>query len=501
MKNISDVVCVVKDYGTFLDLALKLSEKCRKVYYHSPIDDEYLDIKDCCIGDGLARPGRRIERIDEVITPEIIKEADLFCYPDIGFGGEQRYLRSIGKAVWGHMGLDSYEIYRTKFIKLLEDLGMDIIPWKKIVGLTNLRIHLQKVERKWIKINRYRQNMETWFHRNYAESRDQLDKLAIEFGGLQETIVFVVQDEMECDQELGYDGWCVMGEYPESSFMGAEAKNESYLGAKTPYKDLPDQIKYVNEKLSPLFKEAGYCDFMATEIRTQGDKSFFIDPTWRMPGQTGDQLLETCSNLPEVIWHGANKELIKPIFENDFAIESTMHHTGDTEWRTLHVPAEVERWTKLVHYCIEGDEYLFPPGPNDEVGVLLGVGNTIEKAIEHFKKNYEMFKDEPINIKMEAIEELLIEARKSEIKITDKPIPPPEIALKPVEESPKEKDTTKIENYFPAKRKKIIDDFNANKSAGAKKELLKSIQDYNQEIKDKYVDGLIQPMKLRDVLK
>jgi hypothetical protein len=430
LKDISEVTALISDYGTFIDVALKMSEKCKKVYYCSPIDDEYLDIKDCCIGDGLTDKKHRIERVDEFITPEIIKEVDCFVFPDIGWGGSQRYLRDdCKKAVWGHMGLDSYEVYRTRFIKLLESLGMDIIPWKKIIGLTNLRIHLQKVERKWIKINRYRQNMETWFHRNYAESRDQLDKLAIEFGGLQERVIFVVQDEIECDGEIGYDGWCVMGEYPEASFMGFEKKNELYLGAKKLYKDLPEQVKYVNEKLSPLFKEAGYCDFMATEIRTVGKKSYFIDPTWRMPGQTGDQLLETCTNLPEVIWAGANRELIKPVFESDFAIEATMHHTGDTEWRTLSVPEEVERWTKLVHYCIEGEIYLFPPGPNDEVGVLLGVGNTIEKSIEHFKKNYEYFKDEPINIKMEQMAELLIEAKKAQIKLTDKKIPDPKVVL------------------------------------------------------------------------
>ena len=158
------------DYGTFIDLADKLSEKCKKVYYHSPIDDEYLDIKDCCIGDGLMRKGHRIERVDEFITSEMIKEVDLFVFPDIGWGGAQRYLRDdCKKAVWGHMGLDSHEIYRTKFIKILENLGMDVIPWKKIIGLTNLRLHLQKVERKWIKVNRYRQNMETWFHKNYID--------------------------------------------------------------------------------------------------------------------------------------------------------------------------------------------------------------------------------------------------------------------------------------------------------------------------------------------
>ena len=54
----------------------------------------------------------------------------------------------------------------------------------------------------------------------------------------------------------------------------------------------------------------------------------------------------------------------------------------------------------------------------------------METAIEHLKKNMEAFKDEPVMIKLELMANLLEEAKKAKIKITDEKIPKPEIVLK-----------------------------------------------------------------------
>jgi hypothetical protein len=435
LKPIEDVVCCCVDYGAFICLSDKLSESFKKVYYYSPIDDEYRNVKDCVIGDGLAREGHRIERINEFMSPEIIDEVDLFIFPDIGWAGTQRYLRDVcEKAVWGSMGYDQYELYRTRFLALLEQLGLPVIPWKKIVGLSKLADHLKTVKNKWVKINRFRENMETWHHLDWNHSQRKMEELAIEFGGVKEKVIFVVQDHIETDGEIGYDGWNVFGQYPTESFMGYEKKNELYLGCKVAYKDLPESVRVVNEAIAASLEEFGYANFIATEIREKDGKPYFIDPTPRLPGQTGEQLLETCTNLAEVIWKGANGELIKPEFKYDFAVEATIHYTDNPDiWKTIYVPKEVERWTKLYHYCIVDGVYQFPPGKNDELGVLLGVGKTIEAAVNHLKKNLEILKDEPICVRMGEMGELLNEAKQAQktgIPLPVGKIPDPGIILK-----------------------------------------------------------------------
>jgi hypothetical protein len=435
MKEVSEITACVVDYGTFISLADRLSMDYKKVYYYSPNESEYRDVNECVLGDGLTREGHRIERIDEFITPEIIQETDLFIFPDIGWGGTQRYLRSIGKAVWGAMGADELELYRTRFLALMKKLDLPVVPFVKIVGLTALAEHLKTVKDKWIKVNVFRENMETWHHQDWDHSQRILEKLAVKFGGVKELPVFVVQDDIETDLEVGYDGWTVDGEYPDASFQGYEKKNELYLGAKMLYKDLPEEIRVVNDALKPTLKQYGYRNFIATEIRVANGKSHFIDPTMRLPGQTGEQLLETCSNLPEVIWKGANGELVKPKFQYEFAVEATLHYTDDSEtcWRTMRVPKEIEKWVKLYHYCMVDGVYQFPSGKNDELGVLLGVGNTIEAAIDHLKKNLEALKHEPVAVKLEKMADLLEEAKEAKkhgIRFTEKVIPGPEVVRK-----------------------------------------------------------------------
>ena len=425
MKPASDVTACVCDYGTFVCLAEKLSETYAKVYYHTPVDDEYRDAKDCVIGDGI--PG--IKRADELVTPEMMREVDLWVFPDIGWGGLQRWLREQGKAVWGSMGADELELSRTKFLKVVQQQGLQVIPSKTIRGLTNLSLYLRENKNKWVKINRYRQNMETWHHLDWEHSIGMLDHLALEFGGVKELITFVVQDDLETDVEVGYDGWCIDGQYPDQCFQGYEAKNELYLGSLLQASELPEAVQIVNEAMAPVLRQYGYRNDIATEIRIKGDDFYFIDPTMRMPGQTGEQCLETCANKAEIIWAGANGEVIQPLYVAKYAAEATMHYKGDCvdAWKTVRLPeVEDRRWFKPCHYCMVDGLCQFPPGANDEIGVVLGIGDTILGAIEHLKENFALLKDEPVCIHDDGFIDLIDAVQQAEddgIHFSDQPLP------------------------------------------------------------------------------
>lgn len=437
MKTTSEVTALVIDAGTFVPLACKLAESMERVFYYSPWESEYIDLHDCVIGDGIDN----IERMDEFLDPDYLKKIDLAIFPDIGYGGLQRHLRSLGIAVWGSMGASDMELYRTRFIKLLDKLGLPHVKSVTCRGLTALAAELKDTQNKWVKINRYRGNMETWHHVDWDHSQRRLEKLAVTFGGMKERVIFVVQDPIDSDEqeeviEVGYDGWSIDGQYPESSFQGYEAKNELYLGAMRQYSDLPEEVRAVNEALSPELAAYGYRNFWATEIRIKGDQAFFIDPTARMPGQTGEQLLETCENLAEVIWRGAHGELVKPVWAHEFAAEATLHykdHEPDV-WKVLRLPEdpEVRRWFKLYQFCEVDGLYHFPPSHSDELGVAIGVGDTPQEAIEHLQENLAELGDEPVCADTAQFADLInqIEAAEAEgVEFSDQPVPAPEIAL------------------------------------------------------------------------
>ena len=386
------------DYGTFIEVASTMAGHVKESLFYSPFEEEYLDIQKCCKGDGLTS----VTRIDDPLDPDVLDKIDLFIFPDIGFGGLQRHLRKLGKAVWGSMGAHELELLRTRFLKVVEDVGLPVAPSVVIRGLTKLNEHLKRVDDKWVKVNRYRANMETWHHQDYDHSRNMLADLAVKFGPLMDRVVFVVQDSIPDAIEVGYDGFCVDGEFPATSYQGYEAKNKLYLGSELANEDLPDAVTEVNEAIAPVLREYGYRNFWATEIRCVDDTAYFIDPTARMAGQTMEHALSNMANFGEVVWKGAHGELVKPDFLASHAAEATLHYTAGTPdgWKTLRIPEEVRDHVKFYHYCECDGLYHFPPGRNDEVGVVIGLGESVEEAIDDLKEHFELLSEEPLSIDM-----------------------------------------------------------------------------------------------------
>ena len=431
MKDLREITSCVVDYGTFIGVAEAMAKHCAKSLYYSPFEEEYLDIKKCCQGDGL--PG--VTRVDDPLDPDTLKDIDLFIFPDIGFGGLQRHLRSLGKAVWGSMGASDLELYRTRFLRTLKEVGLPVAPSLPIKGLTQLAEHLKGVKDKWIKVNRYRANMETWHHQDYAHSQNKLADLAMQFGPLRDRVWFVVQDSIPDALEIGYDGFSVDGQFPARSYQGYEAKNKLYLGSELAAADLPEEVICVNEAMAPVLAEYGYRNFWATEIRrVVGGKAYFIDPTARMAGQTMEHQLLSMDNFGEVIWKGAQGELVTPEFIAPFAAEATLHYTAsDPEaWKSLRLPDEVREHVKLYHFCECDGLCHFPPARNDEVGVVIGLGDSVEQAIDDLKEHFEALSEEPLAIDLADFAKLLsqIEEAQSEgLEFSDQPLPEPTIAV------------------------------------------------------------------------
>lgn len=420
LKPIEDVTACVVDYGTFCSIAEKLAESMKTVYYYSPYEVEYQDIRDYSRGFGL----EKVRKLDELYDPKVFPKIDLFVFPDIGFSSLQTHLRSLGKAVWGHMGATELELNRDLFLEVLQGVGLPVIPYEKLIGLSALSDYLRENENKWVKINRFRANMETWHHKDWKGSEDYLASLGVMLGGLREHVIFIAQDELESDLELGYDGWCVDGEYPSQSFQGYEKKNELYLGAVLADDDLPDEIKLVNKAMAPVLAEYGYRGWWATEIRVGKDgEPYFIDPTPRMPGQTGEHQQETILNFAEVIWFGANGVVIAPEFAHHYAAEATLHYeenktdsTIKDAWKSLEIPDAVRPWVKLYHYSQVDGMYRFGARSTDEVGVVIGAGNSVQASIDDLDEHLEELKDCPVHAETSGFDDLLKSIKKAKAK-------------------------------------------------------------------------------------
>ena len=157
MKSVSEITACVIDHGLFLPLALKLAKTYKRVLYYTPWEKGFPVIGDCIIGDGFDQ----IERCNDFWP--IKSEIDLFVCPDIQHSGLQLELESQGFAVWGSRNGDSLEINRSKFHRILDELGLEVPEHTEIRGLAALREYLSDKSDKYIKMSKFRGSFES-FH-------------------------------------------------------------------------------------------------------------------------------------------------------------------------------------------------------------------------------------------------------------------------------------------------------------------------------------------------
>ena len=434
MSEISDKTVLVCDHSLFLGMAQRLARAgFKRVLYFTNWEEGFSTLTDNIVGDGMEDEG--IERCEDIWPLIDKKEVDLVCFPDIQNAGLQLHLESLGLRVWGSRAADKLEWNREFLKKTQSDLKMLVPKHRLIVGLDNLRAYLKDNENKYIKFSKYRGMMETRKHINYALSEQWLDLMAYKWSPFKSWLRFIVEDELETDIELGFDGYCIDGEFPNEAVSGIEKKDAGYLGAVMPYSEMPDELLDCQEELVPFLKQNRYRNQFSTEVRIKDGKSYLTDPTMRHASPAGECLLELLDNFGEIVWGGAAGEMVQPKFSAKFAVQTMISHKDDEDgWRAIQIPEEVTRWVKLYRACDNGEAYQIAPiSPHfAEIGSVIGIGNTIEEAMTRLKSNIDKIKDNPIEVSADSLYAAIKEAHTAEkegIDLSDKPLPRADIAL------------------------------------------------------------------------
>jgi len=429
MTDLSDRSVLVYDHGLFCELAIRLSREFGKVYYCCPWERSFPIVNDAVIGNGFSE----IEWVDEIW--EVLDQVDLFVFPDVLHSALQLHLESLGKRVWGSRTGDRLEIRRAYLKTVQKELGMHYPEYEVVRGLDALRERLRQVEDKYVKLSKYRGMMETFHHINYDLSEQLLDQLAVKFGSVKNVCPFLIEDPVKTDIEVGYDGYCVDGQFPELAIQGYEIKDRCLIASVQKYSEMPEEITVVNETLSPKLHEFRYRNFWSTEIRVKDGDSYLIDPCCRCPSPCTEIQMELWENLGEILWEGAAGNLVNQQPAAQFGVEAIIDHHGDeTGWRTLQIPDDIRRWVKIYNVCKVDDTYAIPTYPHscDAVGAVVGIGDTIEEAIDQLKEHVEKLKDQPVSVKMEALYEAIEAVKKAEnkgLEFTEQSVPEPESVL------------------------------------------------------------------------
>lgn len=425
MKPLSEITALVVDHGLFLPTARKLAETYKRVLYYTPWEEGFAKIGPCILGDGFPD----VERCDDIWS--VKNDVDLFCFFDIQHAGLQIELESQGRSVWGPRNGDSLELNREKFHKVLGEVGLDVPPFKRIIGLTKLRDHLAKVEDKYIKISKYRGSHETWHWRDWSLDETMLDVLAVRFGPAKELIPFLVFDAIPTDLEIGVDTYMVDGRWPDTMLHGIEAKDKAYFSSVTKRDEMPDQVQDVLNAFSPVFEKYRSRTQFSAEIRVAGDKAYFIDSTIRGGLPSTASQIELWGNFAEIVAAGADGVLIEPEPTAMFSCEAILTTKIEKHaWATVEVPKALQKWMKLSTCCEIDGRVCFPKDEDqgDAIGWLVAIGNTPDEALENIKEYADLLPP-GVTAHTDSLIDVLKNIHTGEeegIEFTRKPIPEPE---------------------------------------------------------------------------
>lgn len=404
IDSLKDKTILVWDFGAFAYVAERLAKSYGKVLYYCPYDESFPQYNKFVIGKGL----ENVQKV-ESFWP-YFNEIDIWYFSDLYQGQFQQWLKSNGKLVFGSGMGSEMELYRDNMKRLQKDLGLELNDYEVIEGLDNLREYLKTNDDKYIKSNLLRGSMETWHHENYKLSAPVLDELQHSFGIFKNAQVFIVETPIKNAIEYGYDGFCVLGEYPEKTMFGIEVKDSGYACIFTDYSKLPLPIKEVNDKLSDIFKNYDYSGWYSSEVRSfTKDKGILTDMTCRNAEPPTSLAVEMLEDYPMYVWEVANGRVPKVKSKYKYGVQIIMKSDwAKEEPQAIYFPSQYKDYIKIKNLVIQDSIHYFIPQIGttmEEIGAVIGMGATLDEAIKQAKQIAKEVKGFLLKINGDALDE------------------------------------------------------------------------------------------------
>lgn len=427
MKELSQQTILFRDNGLFQPVAHRLARDCKRLLYYTDNERAFSKLEEAVPGDGF----EDIERCSDIW--EVRHEIDCAVYPDLGHSGEQAVWDEMKIPVWGGRKGDELELNRELFLKALKRCGLEVPEFEVVVGLSNLRKYLEEKEDCFIKVSRWRGNFETSHFRSMKEDRGLLDLWGVKFGPLSELIRFIVFPNIKTDLEIGCDTFNIRGQWPSKVLHGIEWKDRSYFAAVMEREDMPQQIQDVMDCFHKELSAVGYCGAFSIEDRIKDDVGYFIDGTLRF-GLPSTATQTQMKNFSQVIYAGAQGELLEPDFGFKFSAESIVSMKRDPSlWGSIPMPKELEGHLMLTGCCNVDGLMRFPPteGEGDEVGWLVATGDDQEEVIHMMNELADALPD-GMDANTECLAYVLKEihdAKKEGVEFSPEPTPEPAVVM------------------------------------------------------------------------
>ena len=414
-----DLSCLIIDNsGLSVELAIAMSKSFGKVYYFTEWKQGgFASSNEQQIGtgiDGVVRISSMNEYVRSAVQAKLNntkQPIDLWIFTWVYDADMQALLRDIGCNVFGAGYGEQIELDRIGLKKLLKAVGLPVIPFKQLEGFDNLITYLQTpgLDTQWVKIpGNYRANSETFKVENYAERKDYIALLKIDFGEAASKIPIICDENMPDMIEWGIDMQICGDKFPSIVSAGIEDKDAGYLNVMKPYKDLPKELTIVTDKLASTFKHFNFNGNFADEIRIGKDKvPYLIDITSRSPFPPSFLQIFAYRNLAKIYNEVANGNPVDPDTKFKYYMEvSIKSEWAKDHWQMVSVAPEFRQYFFFQRLAVvDGNMYIVPHQIKlNDVGSMVVGGNSVEECFKKAAEVEKELKGSDLTISMSCIE-------------------------------------------------------------------------------------------------
>lgn len=380
--DLSNKKVLVYDQGLFSEVAVRLARDFGKVYYFVPWAEAFPKSTKALIGSGF----ENVERIKYFF--DYIDKVDLIVFPDTHCGDMVDWLKDKGYPVAGTGEGEVLELDRLYGRNEQKKTGLPVQETEEIIGLDNLHSRLKEEKNRFIKLNTYRGEIESFYHKDYHSSKPLLDQLAVDLGPKAPSMSFVMEERVE-GIEPGIDAILYNGAVASPTMVGFEIKGAGYMAKVYDYENVPEPVKLINDNLEPVLKKLKYNFWFSSElIMTKKKEGYLIDPCCRLAAPVTNAVQqELIANYSEIFWAMGHNEILMPKYTAAYgggaAFYSSWAEGG--HWLEVSFNKEYRQWIKFREAAVFDKRYYAVPKATTVCSVIA-VGNSVSDVIEQVQE-------------------------------------------------------------------------------------------------------------------
>jgi hypothetical protein len=371
---------VLDPSGLFMEHSQGLTKGGHKVRYWTQFNYSF---RDYAIGLDYGKLEKIMRWAEHVDWADCVVGFDVRLQDVIAFIREKFPKKSVfGSGLAGKLEDD-----RILLKKFVESQNLPIQNYAVVKGTTKLQEYLKKHPNVFVKTNIFRDDCESFYSKDFDTVESEVSAIADGLGAHKEEYDFIVEDCIDTDVEIGFDGFFDGKNYCEPMLIGYEYKKNLYLGKVV--NELPPGVEETMSAFRPLFEKLNWRGALSTEEKIVSQKEhYLLDLCARLAHPFTAGYTEWIKNWPEFIYGIGMGEEVSPEFSSKYVGAFTLK-SGKAQDAYIKVTRKDPSKVKLVN-AMGGPKGDYAVKGEDHVAILIAEGKTPEEVIEKIKKNADL---------------------------------------------------------------------------------------------------------------